>query len=100
MTPVAARPCPFCGRHLRRTKTGYYHPSVKEQWDDPRGLCFFNGMDIGIKVIERWNRRDGTLYMEIEDDHPKFNRAGAGKPVEDDMLNATVQYYRQKAGDL
>lgn len=102
-------PCPFCNAELKPVakgagdgNTGYGHPT---------NGCMLSGNFFGMYFMQKWEQRDGpvhglqppkttaaaglNLFMEIVDEHPKFNDTGQGQKIGVDMLNTIIKYYRE-----
>ncbi|MGL5736664.1 MAG: hypothetical protein ACRCYS_17510 [Beijerinckiaceae bacterium] len=82
--------CPFCGIKLQKHRNGFGHP-VSD--------CYESGVFIGDKRIHAFNRRSAraSLFMQLEDGHPVFNQLGLGRPVDIQLINATLAYYRSNS---
>jgi len=97
MTPS---PCPFCGHELVPTHSrdgqevvGYHH-----RYDHDNPPCLMSGRHIGANLMTQWEgRQHSELRMDVVDDHPVFS-FHRGRPVEVEMVNATLAYYRNQKG--
>lgn len=97
-------PCPFCGCQLTPSvaaggshTVGWSHPGHPS-----KESCFYAGVFIGSANIEKWDKRKapaGAVHMLIENGHPRFFPfpLEGSRPVDFDMINRTLQYYKEQA---